>query len=297
MNNEHFPKIMLGTAQFGMPYGISNTNPVPDLTALNEILSIYKELGGDALDTSPSYGNAELALGQVRNLAQDFDITTKTLPLPTDDVNSNDVAFVDCAVRNSLINLGVSRVRGLLVHEASDLMQPNSGRLFDQLLKIKEEGLAAKIGVSVYNSEQIDIITSRFPIDIIQPPTNILDQRLIKSGHLEHLKKRGIEIHLRSAFLQGALLMDTAKLPSHLQVGRKYFNGVHDLARSNGLSSLQVALCFIKGVQEADYVILGVSTARELYETLSYYTAAKSLEESSLACSNLDIIEPYRWRV
>ena len=103
---------------------------------------------------------------------------------------------------------GRGNVYGLLAHHADDLLVPGGRRVFEEMQRLLEEGLVRKIGVSVYSGQQIDSILELYTPDIVQLPLNLFDQRLLESGHLEKLKRRGVEIHARSVFLQGLLLIE-----------------------------------------------------------------------------------------
>ena len=61
-------KIILGTAQFGMNYGINNSMGVPEDKDVSSILDYAHKNGINTLDTAIAYGNSEERLGKLRFL-------------------------------------------------------------------------------------------------------------------------------------------------------------------------------------------------------------------------------------
>jgi aryl-alcohol dehydrogenase-like predicted oxidoreductase len=271
-------KLGLGTVQFGMNYGISNKAGQPQLNEVREILALASAKKVRCLDTAALYGNSEEVLGETLPPTHSFEIVTKT---------GKDVTRLEEVFQKSLKNLKQKNVYGLLVHNADDLIAPGGELLYKKMQELKKYGLVKKIGVSVYNNAQIDKILSRGDIDIIQLPINLLDQRLIESGHLKKLKKAGVEIHARSVFLQGLLLMLPERLPKDFDSVRKHLIDFRASVEKIGLSVLQAALGFVLNLEEVDRVLVGVNTKREFEEIL---LAASKAQES---LSGLKLIAPH----
>ena len=210
--NKYASKLGLGTAQWGMQYGVSNKQGQTSLNEVHRILKVAHSAGILLLDTASLYGNAEHALGQ-SNLSS-FRVITKTPKFGKELVSKADV---DCLVQTftvSLQKLGLKSAHGLLIHDVDDIFASNGSQLIDALKQLKSQGLVSKIGISVYSSSQIQKVLHCFNPDIIQLPINVLDQRLIQDGTIAHLSGLGVEVHARSAFLQGLLLMSILQLPS-----------------------------------------------------------------------------------
>jgi len=191
-------ELVLGTVQFGLPYGITNVNGQVDKNEAKKILNFAKKVGINTLDTAISYGNSENTLGEIG--VKGFKIITKTSPL------RNNVSEVIKNFHQSLNKLGVKQVEGLLIHNFQDTKEKMFNVLLNELNNFKKAGLIRKIGFSTYNPEEIDFLLSNYEFDLIQVPFNVFDTRLIEGGQLNALKNRNIEVHARSIFLQGVLL-------------------------------------------------------------------------------------------
>jgi aryl-alcohol dehydrogenase-like predicted oxidoreductase len=290
----------LGSVQFGLPYGITNRNPVPALDAVVAMLGLAWCRGCFTLDTAAAYGNAEgvlgAALARLPAVQTDFRIITKTAPLTgKGSVTSADLEVVQTRFERSLVTLGRSSVYGLLVHHVGDLLRPGGRVLADWLKAIKDEGRVARIGVSVYTADEIDRVGELLSPDLVQLPFNLLDQRLLRSGHLRHLKANGCEIHARSIFLQGALLMQPRALPPAFATIRTLLERFHVEARTHGLSPLQACLAFVRGTTEIDAAIVGVTTEAELRECLAAFEDAADFDGANYQCDDPLVLNPALW--
>ncbi len=200
-------KLGIGTAQFGLDYGISNTSGKTSLKEVRSILKIATENGVDVLDTAYSYGDSESVIGKCLPEQNRFRIIIKTPSFKKSRYTAADGNTIKSAFYESLERLRLSSVAGLLIHHADDALAEGSEFLYEVMHELKSKGLVEKIGFSVYSGEQIDKLLDLYDFEMIQVPVNVLDQRLIKGGELKKLKNKDIEVHARSIFLQGLLLM------------------------------------------------------------------------------------------
>lgn len=290
-------KIGLGTVQFGLNYGISNQNGMPSTANAHEILD-YAHLNGiDLLDTAALYGQSETILGHYAHLKQ-FNVVTKTAQFKQAEISEQETRHLEEVFKRSLALLKRESIHGLMIHHADDLLAKSGGKLFERMQSWKAEGLVKKIGVSVYNHSQIDIILKHFDIDLIQLPINVLDQRLVYSGTLARLKDSHVEIHARSIFLQGLLLMDVKNLPSYLSQARSVLVDYDETLNQNNLSRLQGSLMFVKSIPEIDYVIVGVTSVKELDEILkaARTNVTHQIDWSRFRVDDEQVINPANWR-
>jgi aryl-alcohol dehydrogenase-like predicted oxidoreductase len=284
-------KIGLGSAQFGLKYGISNQTGQTPAQAVKEILLFAQQNKIKFIDTAFQYGEAEAVLGS--SLAPDakFNIITKCPPLGTEGAGKIKKAFEE-----SLRRMQRQNIYGLMVHHAADLMGPDAERLWDLLQEFKSAKLVAKIGVSFYEAAQIDVILKKFPVELVQLPLNIFDQRLLRSGHLKHFKKLGIEIHSRSAFLQGLLLMKPSEIPVNLGSAAGPVEKFQQAAEAKGFSPMQAALQFVNGLPEIDSVICGVNSLDQLKEICAAAALPQAaFDFASFALEDEKIINPSLW--
>ena len=287
----------LGTAQFGFAYGVTNERGKVADSEIAAILRVARAQNVEAIDTAATYGTSEEALGQHLATDETFKIITKTLPINHSVIETGDVQLVVEGFAGSLKRLNRSKTYGLLVHSPKDLMARDSERLMAELYDLKRQGRVEKIGVSVYSGEEIDRIIDRHEIDIIQLPINVFDQRLIFSGHLDRLKSLGVEIHARSAFLQGLLVVKPEQLPEKFQRIRKPLEMYCRYLEQHGLTQAEGALEFLKQLSQIDCVIVGATTVADLIEISGAFTKnqAGDLEFSQFAISDKTVIDATTW--
>lgn len=290
-------KLGLGTVQWGMPYGIADRNGQPASAVVGDMLRIAKEHGIALLDTAHGYGEAEKVLGGLGVSSKDIRVVTKTLPIKSTSIGEHDVVPVSAAFRESLQRLRCTRVYGLLVHQADNLLIAGSERLWAELQTLKARGLVEKIGVSVYHPQQLEYILERYRIDLVQLPFNLYDRRFAQTGLLRRLKQAGVEVHGRSAFLQGLLLLPPDRLPEYFDGLRSQHARLYRQFDEAGLTPLEACLRFCLDQIDIDRVIVGCKTAEQLVEILG---AAKQGEGrlSGFERYSMDdesVINPSNW--
>lgn len=291
-------KLGLGTVQFGADYGISNKDGKTPTAEVAAILDAATELGVRIIDTACLYGDSEDVLGRSMPPDSRFDIVTKTPQFAKQSLDEADAQQVEDTFRSSLLRLNRPSVYGLLIHRADDLFVSGGDLLMDRLLTLKQSGLVSKIGVSVYSAHQIDEVLARFPIDLIQLPVNALDQRLLQSGHLQKLKRAGVEIHARSIFLQGLLLMGLQDVPDYFSSVRERLESYHRFIEAQGLTPIQAALGFVANIPEIDQVICGVNNRQQLREICAAVQVKVRCEDyADFAVMDEAIVNPALWRI
>jgi aryl-alcohol dehydrogenase-like predicted oxidoreductase len=287
-------RLALGTVQFGLDYGVSNRDGqvVPEMAA--RIVSAAFANSIDTYDTSPAYGESENVLGNL--LPAGSKVISKVSRIPDAIIGNHSLESCHHTFEKSLRALRVGSLYGLLVHWADDLLKEGADRLYTWMQQMKEVGRVARIGVSVYDSSQIDRILEKFPIDIIQIPLNALDQRLLHSGHIEMLKERGVEIHVRSVFLQGLLLMKMSDIPAYFRPYHDDIKEFHSTAARAGLTPLELSLGFVMGMPEVDMVVVGVNSDVQLREIVTASRTRISPDMlSKVASTEAGLLNPSLW--
>ena len=295
MNKKNCGSIILGTAQWGLHYGISNTKGVTSSEQVSRILKRASLAGVYLLDTAPGYGNSESKIGQ--NAQSPFNVITKIPKMPECLSVNGRVKVIESSVRSSLVNLGSEVLFGLLFHDADDLIGDESGRLIGELHRLKESGVVKNIGVSVYNGTQIDSILKSFIPDIVQAPVNILDQRLIQSGHLMRLKSLGVKTHARSVFLQGLLHMPINNLPKYFEPIKPILAEIIDEATDQGFTMNQAALSFVRDQPYVDNTIVGVESETQLNIAIDDFMMDKSFHTVSYGLIDESFVNPVNWDI
>jgi aryl-alcohol dehydrogenase-like predicted oxidoreductase len=294
-------KLGLGTVQFGMDYGISNQHGKIPFEEVKAILKFAQENGVDVIDTACSYGESESVLGRALSNEHGFRLITKTPFFKRKQVFVDDASIIKDTFYGSLRKLGQSKIAGLLTHHADDLLSGGGDILYNALQELKNEGIVEKLGVSVYTGEQIDLLLKRYTFDLIQVPVNILDQRLINNYYLKKLKEQNIEIHARSVFLQGLLLIDPEQLHSFFNPIKPLLFKYRQFLNSHGLSPIEGSLGFVKGIPEIDYLIIGVNNLEQLKDNLQYFNRTyndslfSTFKEFSI--NDLNYLNPYLWKI
>lgn len=292
-------RVGLGTVQFGLNYGIANAHGKTDRSEATRILEYAGAMGINILDTAALYGESEEVLGLCLKDGKSFSITTKTPTFPQSYITGDDVMYLENTFMHSLAKLKVKSVYGLLLHDVNDLCKPGGAQIWAKLCELKNRGLTAKIGISVYTGEQIEQARERYSVEIVQVPFNILDQRLLKEGLLQRVAGAGIEIHARSIFLQGLLLMPLHKIPPYFASLYPLLRRYHAYIGKLGLSCLEAALNFVLGHGEIDKIIVGVTSLQELRQVVQA-TGKVSVDIESFrqfACTDDRFINPALWKL
>lgn len=258
-------KLALGTVQFGLNYGVANTHGRVAEQEAKDVLALAKRAGIDTLDTAIAYGDSESVLGQLG--VADWKVITKLPPMP-DDV-SNVRAWVRQHVQASLLRLNSGRLYGLMLHRPMQLLESQGRDLFDALEAVKAEGLVEKIGVSVYDVAELAQLVDQYSLDLVQAPLNIWDRRLVDSGWADRLKATDVELHVRSAFLQGLLLMPPQDRPEKFSRWSQVWQAWDAWLFESECSPLQACLRYLYGLTSVDRVVVGVDTSAQLQQILS----------------------------
>ena len=284
MKSNSRSKLALGTAQFGLDYGISNVSGQVHPNEVKNILSIAKNNNINTLDTASGYGNSETILGNVG--VNSFKIVTKTTSIKT-GVDNMLKSF-----KQSLENLRMESIDGLLIHNIEDIQDKEFDLLYEKLNNLKQDKLIKKIGFSTYTPKQVDFLLDNFDFDLIQVPFNVFDVRLIEGGQLQALKNKSIEVHARSVFLQGVLL-NFNNLPNYFLTWQEQFKKYQEMVNSSGLSLLEYALNFALNTKELDKVLVGVNNANQLIDIINSSKTSANLKAFSI--DDIDLLNPSLW--
>jgi len=283
-------QLALGTAQFGLDYGINNKRGrIPE----NEVLQILDFAAKNritTLDTADSYGESERVLGKyLPSFRNSFDVVSK--------YSSSDSKSIKEKISTSLSKLHSKKLYGYLLHHFSDYAKNKD--LWHDLEKVRSEGLSAKIGFSLYFPEELEkILEDKLKFDLIQVPYSILDQRFEK--YLPDLKAKGAEVHVRSVFLQGLLLRQPEELTEQFIEIKDKITALNELSGKTNLSTAAVCLCFAAVNKNIDKIIIGVDGLENLKENVRSFGSKEKVrkildELKRLKEYNENIILPSNW--
>jgi aryl-alcohol dehydrogenase-like predicted oxidoreductase len=284
-------KIALGTVQFGIPYGINNHNGVLSFEEIEQILRTAASAGITLLDTAPVYGDAEEKIGRFSKGG--FKVVTK---LPAREIGQPySKEWLYDSVHESIKRLNVKKIYGLLLHKPGDLLEMDGGIFFSDLQNLKQEGLVDKIGISIYEPSELDVLFDNYFFDIVQAPFNILDRRMIDSGWMDRLYKKGIEFHVRSVFLQGLLLMSPQIRPSKFKRWDSIWTKYDAWLVENKISALQACLMHVLSYKEINNVIIGIDSLDHLQKILHFSRLKTPLIPQDMATNDTDLLNPLSW--
>ena len=260
--NTLFRKICIGTAQFGSKYGITNKIGKTKKIEVRKILNFAKLNKINFFDTAEAYGKSQKILGSSRLINPE--IITK--------IKIGSSKKIELSIKKSIRDLKVKRIYAVLIHNPENLLKKNGKYDFAKLEKFKEKNLIKKIGISEYSVKRLKKLIKKFKIDIVSFPYNPFDQRLVSSGLIKELRKKKIEIHIRSIFLQGLLLVDKKNFPRKLKKWNKILSSFDEISKKKSISKLKLCLDNAFSLSGVSKITLGVQSKSQLQEILSYLT-------------------------
>jgi aryl-alcohol dehydrogenase-like predicted oxidoreductase len=284
-------RLALGTVQFGMDYGISNRKGQVSRESARQILDHAYRSGIDTLDTAVVYGCSEEVIGSVLETGQvRFQIVSK---FPSGLKGEQ----FDAVLQGSLRRLQVNSLKAYLAHDFGTFKE--SQHIRDQLKKAQLEGAIHQIGVSVYFPREVEwLLESGIQVDVVQLPFNALDQRF--KLWFRALKERNVEIHARSVFLQGLLLMSPHEVGRHFKDIKSHVRKLRDLSSYKAIPLPALLLNHVMAHQDIDKVVIGVTSVCELEESVRAYEYRETCEGllaqlDGLAVSDEKILVPLNW--
>jgi len=284
-------KLALGTVQFGINYGINNTQGKISRQEAAKILKYAWNHDITVLDTASAYGNSEEVLGEtIQELGGNYQIITK--------YPANQSARPFDLIDQSLKLLHTKKIYAYLFHSFSSFKKHKE--YIEDFIKIKDIGKSDKIGFSLYYPDEAKyILDNNIPCDIVQVPYSIFDQRFTDIFH--ELYKNRIEIHVRSIFLQGLFFIQPDKLPDYFMPVKESLKLLHNFVEKNNIGISALCLGFVKKNQYIDKMIIGVDSLNNLKNNIDSYndpiaTDVDFNKIEMLAVTNENIILPFNWK-
>ncbi len=284
-------KLALGTVQFGLPYGVANqVGQIHENEAL-EILNYAENKEIDTLDTAISYGESEQRLGQIG--VEKWRVISKLPVIP--ESCQNILPWVEDAVSDSLERLRIPKLSGLLVHHPQQLIGSKGKELFNALSKLKEQDKVEKIGISIYSPADLDMLWPHYQFDLVQAPFNVFDRRIDTSGWLNKLNEVGTEVHVRSIFLQGLLLMDPQKRPEKFNRWKLLWDRWGAWLEEQNLTALEACLGFTLSNPDISRVLVGIDSLKQLEEIIDASQKQDMIVPDSLVTEDVQLLNPINW--
>ena len=287
-------KIVLGTVQFGLEYGVNNVSGKPNDKAIRSILDFAFDNNIRLLDTAEAYGNSQEVIGNYHRLSSNkFEIITK-FSAGRKDLSRN----LQERIRHDLSVLNIGSLYCYMFHSFNDF-RTYFGSYKNEIRELKNAGVIRKFGVSVYTNNEIEELLKEENIDIIQLPFNLLDNSNQRSFVIEKAKKRGIEIHARSVFLQGLFFKNAKELPNKLTSLEPYLAAINKTSKGNNLSLNTLSLNYVMQQKNIDNVLIGVDSVEQLKENIkslkSEISATVMREIDSINVKETSLLNPSNW--
>lgn len=287
MKNKNNNKIAIGTAQFSNNYGITN-EAFLEFKDLENILKDCKEFGINTLDTAPEYEGVEEKLGKF-NLKY-FDLITKvSLEKNKKILDENSLKK---NIENSFIKLNVQKIYAILIRKPTKLL--NNKKLLNIILDYKKKKKICKIGYTLYDISELEVLYSYFRPDIVQIPYSLVDKRFEKRNWINKMYKDDVEIHIRSVFLQGLLLANLKNLPKKFDKYKEFFKRFENWVKKNNISKLQACLVNVLLDKRIKRVIVGINSRQNLYE-VNNVRCKELIYPDWLTLSDDYLIDPSKW--
>lgn len=273
-------KIVLGTVQFGLQYGVNSAGR-PSEDAVKSILAAAAKGGIDTLDTSSAYGNSEEILGECATPEEGFKIVSK---FPKGEVPVAEM------FNSSLKRLKVDKLYGYLLHHFE--VYKNNPKIWDEFIALKESGKVQKIGFSLYNPGELQfILDNKSSFDLIQVPFNIFDKKFLPL--MKEVHEKGVEIHVRSTFLQGLFFKDREKIPEKLKPMKNYLLQLDEFSEQSGLSISEIALNYNLQNPYIDGVLIGVDNLSQLEMNLA--SIKNTPVDIEIEVKEQELLNPVNW--
>lgn len=283
--------LILGTASFATGYGISNKNKRFSNRNIREIIETAISLGIKQFDTAPAYGNAERNLGKLLTYFPMPGISSKISRESGISAKS-----MLASVNNTLLRTKVKQLENLYLHDPGVLFGLSASETIAGLKEIASQGLARRVGVSVYSIDTLLRAKEICPeLTVFQVPENICDRRLFQSSELVKLKTQGNDIIVRSIFLQGLLLMPVEEIPSNLSGAKKVVLQLRALAISSGAQPLDLCMGYAKSISWASGIIIGAANPAQLRQIIGSQPQLPENWDSRVDKLPDVILDPRQW--
>lgn len=283
--------LAIGTAQFGMNYGIKNAHKRLNSITVQKILDVAWENKITTIDTAQGYGESEVVLGNyfLNNPRTDCKIITKI------DKATN----VAQLINDSFTRLNQDKLYGVLIHNFE--FYKNNPIIFEKLREIKQAKRIEKIGFSLYYPEDLELLLrDKINFDIIQIAYSIFDRRFEK--YFSVLVERNVEIHIRSVFLQGLFFLDPKKLVPHFDKVKDKLESLHCLSYETGLSISSLCLNFVANNSFISKIVIGIDSPEDLLNNIKVLGENQEVKKylnilNQYSVSDLAILFPHFWKL
>jgi len=286
-------KLILGTVQFGLNYGVNNTVGKPSKENIKSILDSAYNSGIQLLDTAEAYGDSQNKIGEYHNNSTNkFNVITKF----SSNVEEFSLNIIE-RVHNNLKILDVDKLYCYMFHSFDDFENYFDNYRKDLLL-LKKHGIIDNIGVSVYTNNELESVLKFDEISLVQLPFNLLDNDNKRRSILKKAKIKGIEVHTRSVFLQGLFFKKTSELGDKIKPLEPYLRSLNDLCDKDYKIN-DLALNYVCNKKNIDRVLIGVDNVVQLKANIA--SEKRNIQKEifkkieAIDVKEIELLNPSNW--
>lgn len=259
--------------------------------------------GVDAIDTSSLYGEAESVVGTFLRQSpvsrENLYLVSKFGVLSFESLSATEcVGQLERELELSLSKMGIEHLDAYICHVPSAVRDE---RIVQAMASLRESGKARKVGFSVYETEEAFAAIDTHAVDFLQIPLSVLDQRMSVEGVLDRAAEAGVELHARSAFVQGLALMTKKEVPEHLAAIRPAIARLDKLCRDFGIGRRNLLMAFVRDHRQISHLVFGVHDLNQLQENIDSFSAdvpKEAICEARRMFADIDssLVMPNKWR-
>ena len=278
-------RLIIGSANFVQKYGIDLAKV--EHNEIKKILNLAKKKNIFKIDTAEAYlKNANI----FKNINKKFEFSTKVIP----DYKWISLEFCQKKLEEHFNSFNTNKIQALLLHDEKILFTKNGLKIFKNLEELKKRKYFEKIGLSIYNTNCLNYVTSNYNIDVVQCPYNILDKRILTTGWFDKLKNQGIETHIRSIFLQGLLINKSVYQKKFFNKWKKKISEWFKWLDNNNISPIDYCLSDLLHCN-FDKIIIGINNSDSLKEIINFKKIDKN-KMLNIEINDLRLIDPRKWK-
>ena len=278
-------KLIIGSANFTQNYGVSNRKIGQN--EIRKILNLAKKNRINSVDTAASYLTDTTVF---KDFKKKLKLISKINP---------DIKWISYNYCKEKINWQIKKLYNdidiLLFHDVNVLYKKHGQKIFKNIKQLKKNGFFKKIGISIYSPSCLNYLVSKYEIDVVQCPYNIFDKRIIDSGWLHKLKKKKIEVHARSIFLQGVLLNKNYSTKKYFKKWKNHFDLWFRYLKKNDISGVDYCVNDIIN-KDFDRIVIGIENFNNFNELLNFKPLKNINNFINLKNNDLGLIDPRKWK-
>ena len=294
----HNQRLSIGTAQLGLDYGITNKKGKPSIEEAISLLDMAWDHNIKLLDTAQGYGDAEEVLEKAIGKGKRFKTTTKIKPCQERIITKREINSWEEDIEKTTKRLRHAEIETIMVHVVDDLKKDGSELLIEWLINLKKRGITKEIGVSIYKESDLIWVPQEL-LAVIQAPTSLYDQRVLKSDRFTEWKKHGGLLQARSVYLQGLILTASDEWPKWItHTSRHHHKKLEKQAALSKCTLADIAIGFLREQTAIDTIVVGLTNKEELVQLASAFD--RGAEKLNFIWKNWEIhdeilLDPRRW--